>query len=790
MRTKKYKSSMLSMAVVSALGITDFAQAQVLEEVVVTARKRSENLQEVPMAVSSFSAEQLRAAQVDSILDLERMTPNVTLTETGGLVAGAIQVFIRGIGNDAGFDQGVGIYVDDVYLNRTTGALLEVFDIERIEILKGPQGNLYGRNTIGGAIRFISKEPTDELSGRVEVSAGDYDMMRIRGNVSGPIIGDTLLGNFGALYKTRDGIQTNTFNGGDYWSEDVQAYHGSLVWRATDALKVKIAADYSKDKSDPSIPNRVAVDASTLSGIDFVISGANSYLGPGTGLTDIPNDASMPTDIDTVSSEFVEGFAQYEIEATTVAMTVEWALNDQWNLKSITANRSMDNTQPYDFDNSNQQFITTINNRTSDDFSQELQLNFDSDNINAVMGLYYLDGTQKSPQFTNQYERLRAVQFQTKDTTKAQNDIESTSAYATVDWDITEEWQLSIGGRYTEDTKKQTQRATVTENLFAYAGLAGFPQDAVVSVAPGQEANAMQSPVFAYWASEFAPPGFNSEFTTLTYAEDTNADESWSEFSPSARITWFINDDLMAYTAYQQGFKSGGFQNSGGLTTVYDPETVDAYSIGVKSTWLDGTLRINSEAFYNDYKDKQLSTIVLNGASLDQSVGNVGEVETTGAEVELMWLPPVDGLMVGINVGYLDTEIKSYESGGENIADKTALGFSPDWTAQGRVSYAFDVSDWGSLTASTDVSYRDSSYTNSPIDTTDPLGEAQYQDAYVIWNAILSFRTQDDRWDVSLEGKNLDDKRVLTNTYVVGPFVGGAYNMPRTWAASVAYNFF
>ena len=181
MRIKNYKSSVLSMAVVSALGITDFVQAQVLEEVVVTARKRSENLQEVPMAVSSFSAAQLRAAQVDGILDLERMTPNVTLTETGGLVAGAIQVFIRGIGNDAGFDQGVGIYADDVYLNRTTGALLEVFDIERIEILKGPQGNLYGRNTIGGAIRFISKEPTEELSGRVEVSAGDYDMMRIRG---------------------------------------------------------------------------------------------------------------------------------------------------------------------------------------------------------------------------------------------------------------------------------------------------------------------------------------------------------------------------------------------------------------------------------------------------------------------------------------------------------------------------------------------------------------------------------------------------------------------------------
>ncbi len=159
-----FNRSLMSVAVVAAIGVSDYASAQ-LEEVVVTARKRSESLQDVPMAVSAFNSAQLQDAQVTGMEDLQRMTPNITLTETGGLQAGSIAVFVRGIGNDPQFDQGVGIYVDDVYYNRATGSLLEVYDVERIEVLKGPQGNLYGRNTIGGAIKYISREPS-EVRGR------------------------------------------------------------------------------------------------------------------------------------------------------------------------------------------------------------------------------------------------------------------------------------------------------------------------------------------------------------------------------------------------------------------------------------------------------------------------------------------------------------------------------------------------------------------------------------------------------------------------------------------------
>ena len=301
---KPYTRSIMSLAIVAALGVSDYSLAQepVLEEVIVTARKRAESLQDVPMAVSAFNSAQLQDAQVTGMEDLQRMTPNITLTETGGLQAGAVAVFIRGIGNDPQFDQGVGIYVDDVYMNRATGSLLEVYDVDRIEILKGPQGNLYGRNTIGGAIKYVSRDPTDELMGDVEVRAGEFDLLQVKGSISGPIIGDTLLGSFGALYRERDGIQENTFDGSEFWDQDVTAYRGSLVWNATDTLSIKLAGDYQEDKSAPRVPNRSGADAATLGQLDFFIQGANFFLAPGTGLVDEANDKSVAADPDEAMS--------------------------------------------------------------------------------------------------------------------------------------------------------------------------------------------------------------------------------------------------------------------------------------------------------------------------------------------------------------------------------------------------------------------------------------------------------------------------------------------------------
>ncbi|RLQ22852.1 TonB-dependent receptor [Seongchinamella sediminis] len=780
---KHYKHTLMSLAVVAAIGSSDYASAQ-LEEVVVTARKRSESLQDVPMAVSAFNSAQLQDAQVEGMEDLQRMTPNLTLTETGGLQAGSVAAFIRGIGNDPNFAQGVGIYVDDIYMNRATGSLLEVYDVERIEVLKGPQGNLYGRNTIGGAIKYVPREPTEQLSGDIEVKTGEFDLLQVKGNVSGPIIGDTLLGSFGALYRERDPIQKNTFDGAGFWDQDVSAYRGALVWNATDTLRVKLSGDYNLDESVPRLPNRSGVDAGFLQQLDFFTNGANFFLAPGTGLLQTPNDAAVAGDPDEVSTEQGDLLNKFEIESATVALTVDWDISDSWTLKSITAQRNTDHVQPFDFDGSEQTFIYTLNDREFEDFSQEFQFNYSSENLQAVLGVYYLDATTEISGTTLQTPRLLGTTTQFKDTHLDERDLTSQSVYATIDWDFAESWQLSVGGRYTKDEKEESQTATVDQELYALA-LANTPFGVVpLAIAPGQEATAAASPSFVGWATPY------TEAINISFPEPTYAKDDWTEFSPSAKLTWFAGEDLMFYGGFSSGFKSGGFQNQSGKSDAFDPEVVDAYTLGMKTTVLDGTLRVNGEIFYNDYQDKQLATIGLVDNNFEETVDNVGEMETSGVDLEMTWLPAVDGLTVGLNVGYLDVDVKKFESAGGDIADTTAIGFSPEWTVAGRVSYEFDLADWGSLMLGTDFSYRTESYTNSPIDlTNEAAAAAQVQDEHVIWNALAVFRSPGSNWRIAVEGKNLEDTRVLTNTFDLTLFQTAGYNNPRTWAVSVGYEF-
>lgn len=765
------------------------AQGGVLEEVVVTARKRTENLQDVPMAVSAFSGQQLQNFGIDELTDVARMTPNLVMNETSGLVGGAISVFMRGIGNDQGLEQGVGVYVDDVYLNRTSGALLEVFDVERIEVLKGPQGNLYGRNTIGGAIKYITREPGDEFEGGVEVKGGSDSLFRIKARASGPLIDDTLYGGLAASYKQRDGWQDNSFAGSDDpWDAEAGAVRGHLVWTPTDTLKLNLTADYNKDSSLPPIPGRLALDTATVEQISFLASGANGVFGAGTGVADSPNDFSFPNDEDDVASAFVDGYDDFEIKQTNVALTVEWDLNDQWLLKSVTAARFMEQVQPFDFDGSEQVWINTIREGLdSDDYSQEFQLNFTGDSVAAVMGLYYLDSKQtQDSNYTLQTVRLRATQYHEKDTYKDDRDLDSYSAYGNVDWDFADDWQLSVGARYTYDEKKETQRATVNQGFYAlaFSNVAPLP----MAIMPGQEAFVEMQPEFVAWVA-------NDRLFESTTAEDTDADDDWDEFTPSARLAYNFNDDTMVYGGIATGFKSGGFNRSGGNSSSYDPETVTTYSLGLKTTLLEDTLRINTELFYNEYEDKQLGSIqLLDSGDLEQIISNVGKVTQYGGEFEVTYLPPVEGLMINFNIGYLDSDVdefKTFDDDGNPIDAKntTELGYSPEWTGQLRATYDISLGDLGYLTLGSDVSYQDEMYTNSPIDTTDPIKTAQVSDDHYIWNAVAAFRTNDERWRVAIEGKNLNDERVIVNTFDIGVVASAGYNAPRTWALSVGYEF-
>ena len=782
------------------------ANANVIEEIVVTARKRSENLQDVPAAVSAFNAEQLEERGIDNIVEIARLTPNITVNETSGLIGGALQIFIRGIGNDPGFDQGVGLYVDDVYLNRTSGALLDVYDIERIEVLKGPQGNLYGRNTIGGAVKYVSAEPDDETRVHFSAKVGSDDLRKFKAGISGPLAQGAMWGSIAVSQTGHDGYQTNRFDGGEYASPDILSVRGTLVAQFTESLRVKLVADLMRDRSDPYIPNRVAVmlgGPSGLGAFQVLLSTANNFvpgaafLAPGQSL-----DTSLPSDIDEVNTAHLEGgFDEYYIDTNGISLTATWDLSDAWSLKSITGVREVDRSSPFDFDGSDQVFINTLQYWQADDFSQELQLNYTSDRLNAVAGIYYMDAQYSVTSFTEQTPLLRLLTSHDKTTHVDERPLESTSFYANVDWDFTDRLQLSIGGRITTDKKEIYQDAdvTLTQHVAAFVRIPGLEQAPVVLSPVGAQI-LPNLPFFNF----FLPPrdqqgniiGRGNTPTVTNYTEDKIGSDEWDEFTPSAKLSYRLSEDTLIYGGWSTGFKSGGFDFTGSVyqAPTYEPELVTTWAFGAKTTLLDGTLRVNFEAFLNSYEDKQFTVVILDGdqGRLVQQNDNVGEAESSGAEVEILWLPPVEGLAVNFNVGILDTQIDELideVSPGVlgNVADRNRLGYAPEMTAQARLQYTMPVGGFGALTFGIDADYRDEMYTDSPVEITNPFFANAMSEERTLTNAFVSFNTADNRWRVTLEGKNLSDKRVLENTFNVSNFILGGYSRGRTWGLNFAY---
>ncbi len=809
-----------AVPVVSAPALAE----QVIEEMVVTARKRSENLQDVPAAVAAFNAVELEERGIGNLIEIGRLTPNITVNETTGVAAGALQVYIRGVGYDPGFfEQGASIYVDDVILNRVSGSLIEVYDIERIEILKGPQGHLYGRNATGGAIKYISAEPDDALRMHASAKIGTDNQRNFKAGVSGPLAEDALWGSFAVSQVGHDGYQTNVYNGGEYASPDILSARGTLVAQFSDSLRVKLVADLMRDRSDPYIPTRVAVNLggdTGLNAIQGVLSGANllPFLFPGAGLLGELLDTRPPTNIDEINSNFIEdGFDEYFLDTDGLSLTATWDFAEGWVLKSITGIREMSRTQASDFDGSPQQFINTLQYWDTSDFSQEFQFNYTSERINAVIGYFYLDSEWSITSFTEQRAILRFFTDHDKTTTFDERPLESTAFYANVDWDITDRMQLSLGGRLTTDKKSIDQIAEVelTQYMVPVFNLPGVGPAPLVLSPAGAQAWPLIAPRLppGLFLGFFSPPGSGvmlDTYRTFPYPENRTGEDEWDEFTPSVKLSYRLSEETLIYGGWSTGFKSGGLDYSGEepIADTWEPELITTWSIGTKSTLLDGTLRVNFEAFLNAYEDRQFTSVRLDeggSGSLIQYLGNVADVETSGAEVEILWLPPVEGLVVNFNLGFLDTDLNELigvvsparppspdSPGGSppvvgNIAEYSKVGHSPKLTAQARIQYTMPVGRFGALTFGLDADYRDEMFTDSPVDLRNAFEAQSKSEARTLTNAFVSFNTMDERWRVSLEGKNLSDKRVLGNTFTITNFMLGGYNRGRTWGLSVAY---
>lgn len=724
--------------------------AEALDEVIVTARRREESLQDVPIAVSAYSGEFLEEIGAIDITALAQSTPNTTL-EVSRATNTTLTAYIRGVGQQdplAGFEGGVGIYLDDVYLARPQGTVFDVYDVERIEVLRGPQGTLYGRNTIGGAVRYVTRRLSDEPELEVRASLGSYSQADLMLKGSMPVSESLKIGATVATFN-RDGFGDNLFTGEDNADKEILAFRGSLEWQPTDELFVRLHGDFSDDDSSPRHGRRLLPSGAG----DPVL---NDVFDTRAGISTIPTSNA--------------GLEQ-EVKQGGIGLLAEWSIDDQWSLKSITSYREDDSESLIDFDNLPADTFDAPVIYENRQFSQEFQATYVGDRASGVFGLYYLD--------SNAFNAFDVLIFSALTSfTLGDYDTEAWAAFADFTWDIGDSLVLSVGARYTEDERT----ATVTRESFAGLGSPYFGNAGAIS-------------------TTIPVPGFVPTF---------NGNRTDSDFNPRVSLSWSPSDEHNLYVSYAEGFKGGGFDPRGAyqfpeVQAGFEPETVESIEIGAKSTWLDGKLRTNLAIFVADYTDVQVpGSIILdndNDGVADGFAGtttNAGKADIEGFEVEAV-AQFTDAFSSTLSIGYIDAEYTEWlvaandpvtgEPTFVDISDQRVFQNTPEWTGNLLLRYEWPLdlfSKAGDLALLGSASYKDDTF---QFEIADPLVD---QEAYTLIDASLVWTSEDRRYQLGLHGKNLSDEEYIVANYnfpTVDASVIGFYGNPRTVTGTFSVRF-
>ncbi|MCG9697731.1 TonB-dependent receptor [Shewanella sp. Isolate11] len=731
MNQNKIKLSCLALAISSAL-LTQHAIAAeennnteakkaTLERIEVTARKTAESLQNVPVAVTSISSDELNDSGISVMTEVQQFSPNTTLQTSRGTNS-TLTAFIRGVGQEDplwGYEPGVGIYIDDVYVARPQGAVLDILDVQRIEVLRGPQGTLYGKNTIGGAIKYVTKKMTGDAELSLKGTVGSYAQKDLKIAGQYPIIDDKLYFGFAVASLNRDGFGefiTSALPDQDTenYNKDVLAGRVSLEYTPTDSLFMRLTYDKTKDESNAKGGYRIL--PSLLTNAPVPDSKYDSY-------------TSMPT--------------WNKVETEGWGLTLEYDLNENWVLKSVTASRESYSPTNIDFDNTSLRIFDVPAIYDDSQFSQELQANYVGDDLTLVTGLYYFTGDSCGKFDAILEEAFKAFGGLTREVSGC-NNSESYAAYAQGSYDITEQLSLTLGARYTRETKEATvNNGVIFDSIYPETG----------------------------WY-----PGYVRDEALIDASIPTVLDdeETWSRFTPRLGLEYQINDDMMLFTSYSQGFKSGTF-NPRATTAepAVDPEVVDSYELGIKTEWNDN-LRINATAFYLNHKDRQFVAVLpgATAADLNQRLGNIGTSTGTGLELDVEYAA-TESLNLFASLGLIDTsfeEVISYDANGnkQDISDTYTITNTPDTTANVGFNYTLDT-DIGTFVANGNYYYR-GDYDLAVVDN------LLSQDAYGLLNLGLNWYSNDGHWNAGVHWKNVTDEEYLVGNYAfVTPDTNGGY---------------
>ena len=651
-------------------------ETAVVGDIVVTARRRDEQLKDVPVAVSALSEERLEQSGATDITALQQQTPNATVQVARGSNSTLIS-FIRGVGQQDplwGFEPGVGLYIDDVYVARPQGAVLDIFDIQRIEVLRGPQGTLYGRNTIGGAIKYVTKRLGQDPSLTARGEIGSYNEHNFLLSGSTPI-GDTFAVGAAVATYNHDGYGQNLNTGEDQYDKDVTAYRASAEWAPNDSFFARLAWDRVEDDSSPRHGHREVTSSDGL-----WTPPANEY--------------------DTYAG--ITG--EQKVVTEGVSLTGEYRVNDMLTLKSITAYRSGDTQTIIDFDQTPSPTLDVPAIYSDDQFTQEFQALFTGDRWSGVAGLFYLDGTSSGAFDTIAGNLGLAI------AAAGSVDTKSFSAFADFSYDITDRLHVSLGGRYTKDDKD----AEVLRLFYLGATRTPFT-------------GGVDRPIFATRTNYTASDSFE-KFTPRASVSYDFSDEVTGYASVSQGFKsggWDMRGDAALVPQTVDG---------------YQPETVTAYELGLKGTALDRRLSFASAVFYSDYQDQQITTQQVAtppAVGIASVVDNVGASTIYGAEIEgSAYL--TDDITANFAVGYLKNEFDEFISlvtgSPVDISDTRTPQNSPEWTAYYGMTWRGDILG-GQLRVTPSLSYRSDYHL---FDAPDPILDQEgyvLADAAVIWTA-------------------------------------------------------
>ena len=730
-----------------------------IENTIVVVRKRAENMQETPIAISALTAVQLEERNLTNLMEVGSFVPNVTMNTSPSSSGGGnnSQIYIRGIGqSDFLFttDPGVGLYVDGVFYPRTLGGVLDLLDLQQVEVLRGPQGTLFGKNTIGGAISLTSKKPMGDGTGYLELAIGDFNRRDLRGSYDFAI-SDTLAAKFSLTSKNRDGIGNRLEFGtdrvvDDVGDENVLATRLALRWKASENVLVDFSADYTKER-EKGVPIVLTyVGAGSLTGLwNFLVGGPTGQL--------MNDDFIIPNNR---YDSYATGENRNDLDAFGVGMNIDWTVNDNLSVRSITAYREMEAFYAGDADSSPLSYQQTAQEQDQDQFSQKVQLIGSSmdDKLDWVLGAFYFDEFGRDVNAvrlaSGLYDALEAFPFPLDGSpitapTAPGGPGNPINPALDLDFSIFNEINITSFAIFSQGTYAVSDKVNIT------AGIRYTNEEK------------------EYYLDHSR---INSGVPIILPTTIVN---DWSSVTPMASIDYKVNEDAMIYGSVTQGFKSGGF--NGRPTTVgavdsFDPEEVLSYEFGFKTDLANNTLRLNGAIFLADYSDMQLGSISADATgNLVLRIQNAGKAEITGFELEMQAIP-IANLDIVASIGYVDFKIKELDPGVVDFNLDTKAVKTPEWNASLGVQYTWELEGNNLLSFRADGSYQDKTYQD--VQNTEMIAA----DAYTLFSARLVYDNFDSGWEVALFATNLTDKEYITNSFQTLPSFGLAnvmFGRPR-----------